>query len=1198
MVSLAFNILALLLVMCSCSFAEGTIVYVANNGTNSSSCIKGGRSEPCSSFNVAMKLLASDKHLNEEVSVLICDDQTVLPQTYFLSINTSFMISSCEDGYISLVCSDNGKQLIFANNLTLVVAPKGSLGLKGLQWMDCLSDTNAGLQIIGFQEVNISNCISQNSSGLKIVNIQRLTVEGSNFLGSRMTPSAVLLVVGSDASVDQFHFDIRDCSFNGSRRGSKEVSVSEESGILVFPLAKANASYHIVITNCTFSNNSARFLKEIPIIHVPQNVSLSLQLTSCHFYHNRFTFLFLLDSNLNGAVSFQFDDVHFYGHYGALSICSSGYKNKEQFGLDTVDGNIKILLENCTFEKCENECLIVKLDFKFVMKMRNCSFKDSEGEDSSVIISCSRLGERGCKDANVTLRDLKVLKNVNGPLLSMLYGGGMVPEVAGMVPEVAVMEITGVHLLIRDSVFSHNIGTGLALCSVSVTAVGNVVFRKNYGIAGGGLLIKKPLHGGRTTFNLSNNLTNISFDNNYAYYGGAVYVNDAEFLTPCQAAITFYKNSARASGQAVYIVGELSNFSCSVELSDDDVSTSPMNMTVDVELDVVPGVDIVLDLNITDKDGKASACYAGIDLFCSDHQNRMRKICTRTNHTIALVGPPFPYLTSSKVNTSLQLSLSQPGPYLDFDVYLLVYCLTSNDADSLSQSVMLNLAACPDGFQFDSVTGMCQCPGSDDTHDNFQCDINKGVACVRKGYWAGTSPDGDGKLIQAPCSNRHCNFSLRPCLMTPDFLQLGLINNSQCVGNHTGLLCSQCQENTSFTFEALLCVADSTCSPYSLLAFAVVIQVVLSLALILVLKLRLSVGTGYLYGPLFFLSVVSQLPFEYNQHYYYLGTVISAYVSVLHLNLKILGYIPWCFIKSLGALHNYAFHFLGPSIVALVVIMVVLVAQKCPKVLYPLQSSPLQVLCLLALLSFWSVADTCTTILGFSTFEGLSGTRVFLQPDLIYFGWDHAPFAVVSILLLLIAVIPFILLLLLPPLLAHRVNFSRIKPILDEFQSCYKDRYRWFSAVYSIAWLVILTARLTPMMVEAVVVVVATGYFIIHPYQSLWLNTVDTVLLVELVLLTGLVNGYEIMRSSGDTSIFIHVLIAFSLAYITILLGVMCFGWIGKVHWKCQKKLFRSNGSTHHVVTSTEVHLSKSCEEEREPLLRVLSEQPCEEWTQ
>ena len=310
----------------------------------------------------------------------------------------------------------------------------------------------------------------------------------------------------------------------------------------------------------------------------------------------------------------------------------------------------------------------------------------------------------------------------------------------------------------------------------------------------------------------------------------------------------------------MYIAGTLTNFTCFLSLPDDQVNYSPQIFRLanasSSGVTVVPGVYIVLDLLVMDRYGENSACFASMDLICNLTQRTLGpKVCKSSELGLSLMGPLFFYLTSSQVKTTLRLSSSQPGPLTAIDVapQLVVQCLHSNYSRKLSLWLNVTIDGCPDGFWFNSTSGMCECLRAVNASDNaFLCDINRGIACVQKGYWVGTTESDDGVLIKAPCSNRHCNYMLDPCPMNPDYLKLGPSNDSQCISNHSGVACLECHKNSSFTFQAVMCAEDSTCNLYALLSIAVVFQVLLSLGLILVLKLRLSIGMGYLYGPLFF----------------------------------------------------------------------------------------------------------------------------------------------------------------------------------------------------------------------------------------------------------------------------------------------------------------------------------------------------------
>ena len=123
------------------------------------------------------------------------------------------------------------------------------------------------------------------------------------------------------------------------------------------------------------------------------------------------------------------------------------------------------------------------------------------------------------------------------------------------------------------------------------------------------------------------------------------------------------------------------------------------------------------------------------------------------------------------------------------------------------------------------------------------------------------------------------------------------------------------------------------------------------------LKASFKTGVGHLYGPLFFIAVLRLIPFGYCKEYVQLKYTVSIFQSFLLLNLEIFGEIPWCFFSNINPLLNYSLHFIGPFIIAVVLLSTVI------RQFLSLQSSPVQAICLLILLSLWSVSDICIQLL-------------------------------------------------------------------------------------------------------------------------------------------------------------------------------------------------------------------------------------------
>ena len=148
------------------------------------------------------------------------------------------------------------------------------------------------------------------------------------------------------------------------------------------------------------------------------------------------------------------------------------------------------------------------------------------------------------------------------------------------------------------------------------------------------------------------------------------------------------------------------------------------------------------------------------------------------------------------------------------------------------------------------------------------------------------------------------------------------------------------------------------------------------IVIVIVLKASFKTGIGHLCGPLFFFAVLRLVPFKECVH---LEFTVSIFQSILLLNLEVFGKIPWYFFSNINPLLDYSLHFLGPFIIAVVLLSTVLLARYYPRIFLSLQSSPVEAICLLILLSFWSVSDTCIQLLKpTTTLNGVKGWRVAL----------------------------------------------------------------------------------------------------------------------------------------------------------------------------------------------------------------------------
>ena len=108
--------------------------------------------------------------------------------------------------------------------------------------------------------------------------------------------------------------------------------------------------------------------------------------------------------------------------------------------------------------------------------------------------------------------------------------------------------------------------------------------------------------------------------------------------------------------------------------------------------------------------------------------------------------------------------------------------------------------------------------------------------------------------------------------------------------------------------------------------------------------------------------------------------------------------------------------------------------------------------------------------------EKLYHTVVFWDGSIAYFSVQHLMYAIPAIICLVVVVIPFPLVLLLDGVLIKIESYLgmkyqciknmrpyglplhvKVKPLLDSFQGCFKDKYRFFSGMFYIYCIVILS---------------------------------------------------------------------------------------------------------------------------------------------
>jgi len=236
--------------------------------------------------------------------------------------------------------------------------------------------------------------------------------------------------------------------------------------------------------------------------------------------------------------------------------------------------------------------------------------------------------------------------------------------------------------------------------------------------------------------------------------------------------------------------------------------------------------------------------------------------------------------------------------------------------------------------------------------------------------------------------------------------------------------------------------------------------------------------------------------------------------SAAKVTPKFLGQL--CFVKNMSGIDQQFIHYVHPLAVTITVGFICLLARMSYRFSNFVSRGIIRVICFLFLLSYTSVATTSLLLLRSLSFRNVDKVYTYLSPDIEYFQGRHLPYVIIAILCILVIVIGLPLLLLFEPFLNHKINFTRFKPLLDQFQGCYKDKCRSFAAYYMIGRLVIISVIIinssnsstTHVLLFITSSMLLLIQLIVKPYQSKTLNIFDGIVL-HIMILTSVISLFD-----------------------------------------------------------------------------------------
>lgn len=757
--------------------------------------------------------------------------------------------------------------------------------------------------------------------------------------------------------------------------------------------------------------------------------------------------------------------------------------------------------------------------------------------------------------------------------------------------------VYGFEVQFEDKVeFYDHTSTALHVTQSIVTFLNNTeaLFQNNSGYKGGAM----SLSGSSSLWLYPN--TTLNFHNNTASdRGGAIYhttQNYHDFISSRTCFIKSYTNeqqempqlifdgnNATQAGKSMYsttflpcyfeqsmglwnlsrsdnhtvadALNKIANFHFVEQNYQEALATSglSLNFIGNKRLDVVPGKTVAIPINMTDELG---SCYPSIFRVVSDQSAKTCK--TDRFYTLDKI------VIKGKENTKCNLSL------------------ISVSLRATEFKVTVSVEKCPPGFHTDNESCICSAYSKKHAYHGIStCHDRRPFAYLKQGFWAGFDTD-ESLLTATPCPSSFCvakvNKSAGPGIALPQRSSPKALEHIICQPHRTGWLCGRCQTNRTIYYHSpsYRCGSQGACVCGILFyLLSEILPIAVMFSVIAIFDIRFTTGTAS--GLVFFAQVIDtvSLNMKWNlemsksiDSLSILYKVIYGLFNFSFFNLEALSFCLW---KNATVLDVIAFRYVSVVFAFFLLLLIVLFLKYCTCNCLLLKNdrlrrnrsrSVIHSISALLVTCYAQCTNISFHILAKTTLKGAGGEvkhDVTLFGGVHYFQKDHLMYAVAACFCLsTIVALPPLLLLVYPgyttifsfcklnetrPLRIVSQLFMKLKPFLDSFQGCYKDKLRFFSGFYFVSRVVISAVNAfvssileTFIFTEIILLLLLGAYAICHPFQKAKDNINNGLILLNMTII-GCLTILAYSQNADDTHI---VTTALTIRLILLYLPIVC----------------------------------------------------------
>ena len=486
-----------------------------------------------------------------------------------------------------------------------------------------------------------------------------------------------------------------------------------------------------------------------------------------------------------------------------------------------------------------------------------------------------------------------------------------------------------------------------------------------------------------------------------------------------------------------------------------------------------------------------------------------------------------------------------------------------------------------------------------------KCSVDQFRGLLNIGYWAGCYGQ-NGTLLTAECPLGYCRSvdtdPPKPFYILPKTCRE--LDSYLCgPQNRSGVLCGKCAENHSVYFHSqrYSChVCKNNYVGFFLYIISELVPVTLVFLCIISFNIHLTSGAWnsvILYAQIMdFYQVNSLQLFELPPVIRELTSIYQFVFGWFNFDFfKFEDHLSFCLWDGATVLDVLAFKYITTVFAVLLLLLLIVCFrsqccnkfqsawEQCQKVTgsgTQHRSWIIHGISAFLVLSYAQCAKVSYQILSFIQVYGINHIPVkkvvFLSGDMEYFSLGHLPYAIPALLILILTALPPVVLILYPNgihmlnnCIGERnvnklhlcssedgscwkvVSITRFKPLIDSFQGCYKDNYRYFAgllfvyrSLMSLSFALSTNAITLYLSLEVLVILMLAFHAWAQPYQRRFYNLLDTFMYANLAIVNGLslFNYYWVNYSSDQSDLMVSLVFQLILIFIPIVYIVaMCF---------------------------------------------------------